>query len=74
MKNEKLLLDIQTKCGDIADEILNTAIDAERAFKCKWPYEQNFTTGQATNCMDIANCIPHPVSPVEANLTNTCCL
>ena len=39
MKNEKLLLDIQTKCGDIANEILNAAIDAERTFKCKWSYD-----------------------------------
>ena len=38
MKNGKFLLDIQTKCGDIANEILNAAIDAERTFKCKWPY------------------------------------
>ena len=38
MKNEKFLLDIQTKCGDIANEILNAAIDAERTFSCKWPY------------------------------------
>ena len=38
MKNEKFLLDIQTKCGNIANEILNVAIDAERTFKCKWPY------------------------------------
>ena len=37
MKNEKFLIDIQTKCGDIANEILNVAIDAERIFKCKWP-------------------------------------
>ena len=37
MKNEKFLLDIQTKCGDIANEILNAAIDAERTFKRKWP-------------------------------------
>ena len=37
MKNEKFLLDIQTKCGDIANEILNAVIDAERTFKCKWP-------------------------------------
>ena len=29
MKNEKFLLDIQTKRGDIANEILNAAIDAE---------------------------------------------
>ena len=36
MKNEKFLLDIQTKCCDIANEILNAAIDAERTFKCKW--------------------------------------
>ena len=38
MKNEKFLLDNQTKCGDIANKILNVAIDAERIFKCKWPY------------------------------------
>ena len=37
MKNEKFLLDIQTKFGDIAIEILNAAIDADRTFKCKWP-------------------------------------
>ena len=37
MKNEKFLFDIQTKCGDIANEILNASIDAERTFKCKWP-------------------------------------
>ena len=36
MENEKFLLDIQTKCGDIASEILNAVIDAERTFKCKW--------------------------------------
>ena len=40
MKIEKFLLDIETKCGDIANEILNAAIDAERTFKCKWPYLQ----------------------------------
>ena len=28
--------DIQTKCGDIANEILNVVIDDERTFKCKW--------------------------------------
>ena len=38
MKNEKFLLDIQIKCGDIANEILNAATDAERMFRCKWPY------------------------------------
>ena len=37
MKNEKFLFDIQTKCSDIANEILNAAIDAERTSKCKWP-------------------------------------
>ena len=36
MKNKKFLLYIQTKCGDIANEILNAAIDAERTFKYKW--------------------------------------
>ena len=38
MKNEKFLLDIQTKCSNIANEILNGVIDAEQTFKCKWPY------------------------------------
>ena len=38
MKNEKFLLDIQTKCGDIAKEMLNVVIDAEQTFKCKWTY------------------------------------
>ena len=37
MKNEKVLLNIQTKWTDIANEILNAAIDAEQTFKCKWP-------------------------------------
>ena len=36
MKNEKFLLDIHTKCGDIPSEVLNVTIDAERTFKCKW--------------------------------------
>ena len=36
MKSEKSLFGIQTNYGDIANEILNTAIDAERIFKCKW--------------------------------------
>ena len=38
MKNEKFLLDIQTKSGDIVNEILNAAIDAEQTFRCKWLY------------------------------------
>ena len=37
MRNEKFFLDIQTKRGDIANEILNVAIGTERTFKCKWP-------------------------------------
>ena len=37
MKNENISLDIQTKCSDIANEILNAATDAERTFKCKRP-------------------------------------
>ena len=41
MKNVKFLLDIQTKCSDLANEILNAAIDAERTFKCKWPYRKD---------------------------------
>ena len=39
-KNEKwkiLAWYSQTKCGDITNEILNVAIDAERTLKCKWP-------------------------------------
>ena len=35
MKNENFLLDIQTKCGDIANKILNAVIDAEQTFECK---------------------------------------
>ena len=46
MKNEKLLLDIQTKC-DINNEILNAAIDAEWTFKCKWPYCPEFEVENA---------------------------
>ena len=42
MKNEKFLLDIQAKCGDIANEIPNVAIDTERTFRCKWPYDHKF--------------------------------
>ena len=30
-------LDIQAKCGNIADEILNAAIDAEWTFNYGWP-------------------------------------
>ena len=40
-KMKKFLLHIQTKCGDIANEILNAAIDAERTFKWKWPKGAN---------------------------------
>ena len=36
MKNSYLIS--KKKCGDIANEILNAAIDAERTFKYKWPY------------------------------------
>ena len=42
-KNEKLLLDIHTKCDNITNEILNAAIDAEQTFKCKWPYHVMIT-------------------------------
>ena len=42
-KNEKFLLDIHTKCGNITNKILNAAIDAERTFKCKWPYHVMIT-------------------------------
>ena len=35
MKNEKFLLDIQTKCGNITNEIRNVVIDAEQTSKCK---------------------------------------
>ena len=38
LKNEKFLHDIQTKCGgNIANEILNVAIDTDRTFKLKCP-------------------------------------
>ena len=33
LKNEKFLLDITTKCGDIANNV--AAIDAKRTIKCK---------------------------------------
>ena len=36
------MLDIQTKCGDIANQLLNAAIDAERTFKCKWPKDDMY--------------------------------
>ena len=35
MKNSSLIS--KQNCGDIANEILNAAVDAERNFKCKWP-------------------------------------
>ena len=34
----KILAWYPNKCGDIANEILNGAIDAKQTFKCKWPY------------------------------------
>ena len=34
---KNFLLDIQSKSGDIANEIVNAAIDTERTFKCMWP-------------------------------------
>ena len=37
MKNEKFLLDIQKQCNNIANEILNAAIETDRTFKCTWP-------------------------------------
>ena len=37
MKNEKFLLGIQIKCGDITNKILNAAIDTVQTFKSKWP-------------------------------------
>ena len=40
-KMKKFLLHIQKKCGDIVNEILNVAIDAERTFKWKWPKGAN---------------------------------
>ena len=42
MKNEKFLLDIQTKCGDIANEILNAAIDAERNSNASGLIQRNY--------------------------------
>ena len=37
MKNEELLLDVQAKCFNIANEMLNAVIDAEWTFYYKWP-------------------------------------
>ena len=36
MKNKKFWLEIQTKYGNITNEILNAALDADLTFKCKW--------------------------------------
>ena len=44
MKNEKFLLDIHTKYGNIANELLNVAIDAELIFKCKWSKAKSWRT------------------------------
>ena len=43
------MLVIQTKCGNIANEILNAAIDTERTFKCKWPNSQLAARGGLDN-------------------------
>ena len=37
MTYEKFLLDIQTKCDDIPNEIVNVAVDTEQTFRCNWP-------------------------------------
>ena len=69
MKNEKFLLDIQTKCGNITNKILNAAIDAERTFKCKWPHvsskasvnwgvPQGSVTGHVSNKASIKCAVP----------------
>ena len=55
MKSEKFLLDIQTKCVDIANKILNLAIDTERTLKCKWPNGQTY----------LKNKEVEPVEPVQ---------
>ena len=38
MKNKKFLLDIQIKCGNIANEILNLVIDAEGTIQMQVAY------------------------------------
>ena len=52
MKNEKFLLDVQAKCGDIANEILNASVDDEQTFKCNWP--KDMMDGVIGNCKYIA--------------------
>ena len=37
MKSEKFLLNIQTKCSNITNKTLDTVIEIEQTFKCKWP-------------------------------------
>lgn len=32
-------MDIQAKCSNIVDEILNVMIEAEQTCKYRWPYE-----------------------------------
>ena len=67
-KNEKFLFDIQTKCGDIAYEILNAAIDTEQTFKCKWPkyllwrfgFLECSTTGTAHKTFCLCKDDPEP--------------
>ena len=55
MKSEKFLLDIQTKCVDIANKILNLATDTEQTLKCKWPNGQTY----------LRNKEVEPVEPVQ---------
>ena len=52
LKNKKILLEIQTKYGNITNEVLNVAIDVELTFKCKWP---NFELLFRTHFQQIMN-------------------
>ena len=36
-QSENIILDLQIKCDDIFDEILNAAVDTEQTFRYGWP-------------------------------------
>ena len=68
-KNKKFLLDIQTKYSNIANEILNAAINAEQNFKCKWPYlliKVNFKS-ICTSSKSIKMCIENVAKKLQEN-------
>lgn len=76
-------MDIQIKCGDIADEILNVATDAERTFKHGEPkrivvkrhseikpsWGENEDSGSAKNF--LGKHLVHPF-PSKATVTRRC--